>query len=154
MEEIAFGNTRLSDLDDLKSVFFYKLGSLTPPEDFEESDGESDVALVFLPNHQDDEPANTYMHPCRYSIPNATTYNNLQLISTQHSLHLYQPITLPSDYLTGQAAVLSPVPLPADWKDHITPLRTPGLFGYRARAARPPLPPRQSPREWWQCWHC
>ena len=140
VEEIAFGDTRLSDLDDLKSVFFYKLGSLTPPEDFEESDGESDVALVFLPNHQDDESANTYMHPCRYSIPNATTYNNLQLISTQHSLHLYQPITLPSDYLTGQAAVLSPVPLPADWKDHITPLRTPGLFGYRA----PALPARHS----------
>ena len=72
------------------------------------------------------------MHPCRYSIPNATTYDNLFLISTQHSLHLYQPITLPSDYLTGQAAILSPVPLPADWKDHITPLRTPGLFGYHA----------------------
>lgn len=134
VEEIAFGDTRLSDLDDLKSVFFYKLGSLTPPADFEESDGESDVALFLLPNLQDDEPANTYMHPCRYSIPNANTYNNLQLISTQHSLHLYQPITLPSDYLTGQAAVLPPVPLPADWKDHITPLRTPGLFGYRAPA--------------------
>ena len=43
VEEIVFTDRKLSDLDDTKSVFFYKLGSLTPPDDFEESDGESYV---------------------------------------------------------------------------------------------------------------
>lgn len=70
------------------------------------------------------------MHPCRYSFPNAKTYDNLQLISSQHSLHLYQPITLPSDYLTGKAAELPTLPLGNDWKDHIVTLSVSGLFGY------------------------
>ena len=34
---------KLSELDGAKSVFYYKLGSLDPPDDFEDLDTESSV---------------------------------------------------------------------------------------------------------------
>lgn len=41
--EIAFATAKLSELDGTKSVFYYKLGSLDPPDDFEDLDMESSV---------------------------------------------------------------------------------------------------------------
>ena len=41
--EIGFAIAKLSELDGTKSVFYYKLGSLNPPEDFEDLETESIV---------------------------------------------------------------------------------------------------------------
>ena len=41
--EIAFATAKLSELDGAKSVFYYMLGSLDPPDDFEDLDMESSV---------------------------------------------------------------------------------------------------------------
>lgn len=64
------------------------------------------------------------------------TYDNLSLISTQHSLHLYQPVTLPNDYLTGEAVEYKDIPIEKDWKDHVIMMPTPGLFGYNGGKVR------------------
>lgn len=66
------------------------------------------------------------------------TYDNLSLISTQHSLHLYQPVTLPNDYLTGEAVEYKDIPIEKDWKDHVIMMPTPGLFGYNGGKVRSP----------------
>lgn len=70
------------------------------------------------------------MHPCRYSFPGGRALNKYTLISTQHSLHLYQPVTLPCDYLTGEAAELKDAPIEKNWKKHLRLMPTPGLIGY------------------------
>ena len=70
------------------------------------------------------------MHPCRYSFPGGTALNKYTLISTQHSLHLYQPVTLPCDYLTGEAAELKDAPIEKNWKKYLRLMPTSGLIGY------------------------
>lgn len=73
------------------------------------------------------------MYPCRYSFPCAETFDHLSLISTQHSLHLYQPVQLPNDYLTGEAVEFKEIPIETNWKDHVVMMPTPGLFGYQKK---------------------
>lgn len=66
------------------------------------------------------------------------TYDNLSLISAQHSLHLYQPVTLPNDYLTGEAVKYKDIPIEEDWKDHVIMMPTAGLFGYNGGNIKSP----------------
>ena len=56
------------------------------------------------------------------------------LISTQHSLHLYQPIQLPVDYLTGETIPLKDAPIDRNWKDHLQLMPTAGLVGAKERS--------------------
>ena len=52
------------------------------------------------------------------------------LISMQHSLHLYHPVILPRDYLTGEAVQLNDVPIEKNWKSHLRIMPTSSLLGY------------------------
>ena len=72
------------------------------------------------------------MHPCRYSYPGGCALGRYTLISTQHSLHLYQPIQLPVDYLTGETIPLKDAPINRNWKDHLKLMPTAGLVAYSA----------------------
>ena len=74
---------------------------------------------------------NTRQYPCRYSFPCARTFDDCLIISAQHSLHLYQPVPLPRDYITGQVAEMHDAPLSKDWKRRVRMLPTPGLFAFR-----------------------
>ena len=58
----------------------------------------------------------------------------------QHSLHLYQPVQLPVDYLTGETIPLKDAPIDRNWKDHLQLMPTAGLVAYSAAEQRSVLP--------------
>ena len=84
-----------------------------------------------------------YLLPCRYSFPCADTYNNLSLISSQHSLHLYEPVKLPGDCLTGEAASFKDIPFDEDWGRKVVIMPTPGLYGYSKHFSPSLLPSKR-----------
>ena len=78
----------------------------------------------------DDDCVNGYLHPCRYSFPDGKALGKYTLISTQHSLHLYDPVVLPRDYLTGEVVELQDAPIDKNWKENLRLMPTTSLLGY------------------------
>ena len=48
----------------------------------------------------------------------------------QHSLHLYDPVILPRDYLTGEVVQLKDAPIDKNWKSRLRIMPTTCLLGY------------------------
>ena len=52
----------------------------------------------------------------------------------QHSIHLYDPVILPRDYLTGEVVQLKDAPIDKNWKSHLRIMPTTCLLGYSSHS--------------------